>query len=204
MWYLPVLVVLVAAGGYAGLVRMRKGNEPSRGWTTVPSPGSLSDMELELLLARLENEPAPEPVMGAMCYSPMAIPDSAEYLCPVCGEKTVYHGGLYPFLQWELDLSRRLASSIDAATEMTVQLDETMFCPFCSGQEGMDPHLVLRVTRNNGEVLENAVTVTDLRMLESFIAGNLHWTTSNEGQQPLRDHAERLAVLLGISEPHGE
>jgi predicted RNA-binding Zn-ribbon protein involved in translation (DUF1610 family) len=202
MWYLPLVVVVLAAGAFAGVSRLRSGFPASK---QVSDPGtgihaveSLSMEQINLLLARLEKEEAPEPQMGAMCYAPMAIADSAEYICPDCGEKTVYGGGMSPYLQYELDTARRLAESINASTDFDVVLDESSFCEFCSEYGEGSAVLVLRVTGENGEETANSVSVDDLRRLNWFLRGSLFWVTSNDGHAPLRGHSERMAELLGI------
>ena len=198
MWFVPVLIIVLAVGTLAGVSRLNHRKQPGGAGTGTLSVVSLSMDEINFLLARLEKEEAPESVFGAMCYAPMAIPDSAEYICPVCGEKTIYSGGMSAYLQHELGAARRLAESIDSLTDFNVTLDESAFCDFCSEYGVGSAVLVLRVTNENGEETENSVSVDDLRMLDSFLRGNLFWVTSNDGHEPLRDHAERMAELLGI------
>lgn len=202
MWYLPLLVLVLAVGAFAGVSRLRSGL-PAQKQLSDPGTGvhgleSLTIEQINLLLSRLEKEEAPEPRMGAMCYAPMAIPDSAEYICPDCGEKTVYGGALSPYLQYELDTARRLAESINASTDFAVVLDESSFCEFCSEFGEGSAVLVLRVAGEHGEETANSVSVDELRMLDSFLRGSLFWVTSNDGQAPLRGHSERMAELLGI------
>lgn len=198
MWYLPVLIVVLAAGTAFGFSRIRNSKQPADIGTGIRSTVSLSMDEIGLLLAVLEKEEAPDPVMGAMCYAPTSEPESAEYICPVCGEKTVYNNYQTWFLGRELYEARRLAELIDDSTEFSVVLDETLYCDYCSEEDGTDPSLVLRVTNDDGLETANRVTLTDLRMLDSFLQGRLYWVTSNDGQQPLREHGERMAELLGI------
>ena len=198
MWYIPVLIIVIAAGTLAGVSRLNHRKQPEGAGTGTLSVVSLSMDQINFLLARLEKEDPPESVRGAMCYGPMAIPDSAEYICPVCGEKTIYSGGMSAYLQHELEAARRLAESIEASTDFTVVLDESAFCEFCSEYGVGSAVLVLRVTNENGEETENSVSVDDLRKLDSFLRGNLFWVTSNDGQEPLRDHLDRMTELLGI------
>jgi hypothetical protein len=198
MWYIPFLIIVLAAGAFAGISRSRLQKQPVSETTDSNSVVSLSMDQIQLLLAKLENEDPPESVFGAMCYAPMVMPDSAEYICPVCGEKTVYSGNLSSFFQWELDAARRLVESIDAHTDFTVELDETSFCDFCSSEEEESPSMILRVTSESGTETTSRVSITDLRMLDSFLQGRLFWVTSNDGQEPLKDHIDRMAELLGI------
>lgn len=202
MWYIAVLAIVLTAGAFAGASRLKSSSQFQKDLfpvgTGIRSLESLSMEQINTLLARLEQEEPPEPVFGAMCYGPVAIPDSAEYICPDCGEKTIYNGNMSSFFQWELETARRLAEYIDASTDFSVQLDETLYCDYCSPEQGEDPSMLLRVMDESGVETVNRVTVTDLRMLDSFLQGRLYWVTDNDGQQPLKDHAERMALLLGM------
>jgi len=204
MWYIAGSFVLLvtAAGLFTGIAR-QKGDapdktEPANGFIGAAAVSGLSIDQINILLARLESEGPPETVFGAMCYGPMAMPDSAEYICPVCGEKTLYGSNQASFILWELQGARRLAESLDASTAFSVILDESSFCDFCSGGGIDSPAMLLRVTDGPGTGTENRVTVDDLRKLNSFLQGNLYWVTSNDSQQPLRAHGARIAQLLGI------
>lgn len=202
MWYLIFAILAVAAFSVFGL-RNRIGP------ATLKSPllnrmvdrafiGSLTMDQVELLLERLETEEPPEPVMGAMCYEAMAYPLVAEYVCPVCGEKTVYSDTYTGFIEWEIPGCRRLAASINELTAFEMTLDESQFCEFCSDSTIEDPELFLQVASTDSTLTVNMISIGDLRMLEGFLSGELYYTTFNDGQQPLRDHADRIRELLGI------
>ncbi|MCK5115600.1 MAG: hypothetical protein KAR44_03310 [Candidatus Aegiribacteria sp.] len=198
MWYIPFLIIVLAAGAFAGISRFRLQKQPISETTDINSVVSLSMNQIHILLARLENEEPPESVRGAMCYAPMGVSNISEYICPVCEEKTVYTGNLTSIIQWEIDAARRLVESIDSHTDFNVELDETLYCDYCSSGEEETPSLILRVCIESGTENTSSVSITDLRMLDSFLQGRLFWVTSNDGQEPLKDHVERMAELLGI------
>ena len=164
----------------------------------------LSEGDLSALLARLEREEEPEPVMGAMCYAAAMYPETADYICPVCGEKTLYTDYNTEFIEWELQNCRRLFGEIEAAVVMDIVLDESFYCQHCSPMPDELPHLVLRVTGDDGTVVSNPVTQHDLMILESFVKGRLFYYTWNDGEQPLKPYAERLSILLGIGNTDSE
>lgn len=204
MWYIAALVGLIIAGAVTGIAKA-KGIfllEDISQAVTIDSirMRSLSTSQINLLLARLEKEEPPGPVIGAMCYDPASAPLVAEYVCPVCGEKTVYEDHHTEFVEWELQGARRLAESINGNTEFTVQLDETLFCGYCSSETDADPSLLLRVVHSDGEVVLNRISLDDLRKLESFLQGRLYWITYYDEHKPLQDEIERLQTLLGIEE----
>lgn len=205
MWYIAAAAGIVLAGTLAGVVRSRgtgfiKEDNPINRIISSAAMKPLSMQQVNFLLARLEREEPPEPVFGAMCYEMMATPAVAEYICPVCGEKTIYEDFNTEFIEWELQGARRLAESINEATEFSVLLDETLFCDYCSEDPSGEPAMLLRVTDEEGEETVNRVFLTDLRKLESFLQGRLYWLTDNDSQEPLQDDSQRIRQLLGLSE----
>jgi hypothetical protein len=204
MWYMFAAVIVLAASSAFGLSRM-KGASPGKYqlFEKVLDSVTLNSLTMEQvngLLARLQLQEPPEPVMGAMCYEAMAYPAVAEYICPVCGEKTIYEDYSTPFIEWELQGCRRMVESINELTEFQVTLDETMFCSHCTPDREGDPVLLLRVASTDSTEIVNSVTVHDLRLLESFLQGRLYYLTENDGQMPLRDYEDRLRELLGVPE----
>ena len=203
MGYVAGFCVLLIVSVLTGIVKSRIAPNAKSGFLGIslnsPSIGSLSRTDTNLLLARLEKTEPPESIMGAMCYSPRMEPASAEYICPVCGEKTLYDYSYSAFIDWELSGCRRLADSINMNTDFEVSLDETSFCDFCSPDSDDDSRtILLRVVYDSGDEIVNSVSMNDLRMLDSFLQGNLFYLTSNDGQYPLKDHADRLRTLLGF------
>ena len=205
MGYIAGITVLLIISVLTGFVKSRNTPIIKSGLSGISlnsqSLGSLSRAEINLLLARLEFTEPPESVMGAMCYSPRMQPTAAEYICPVCGEKTLYNFSYAAFIDWELSGCRRLVESINLNTDFEVSLDEQLFCDFCSPDSDEENRTVLlRVLYDNGDEIVNAVSIGDLRMLDSFVQGNLYYLTSNDGQQPLKNHADRMRTLLGLEE----
>lgn len=135
-----------------------------------------------------------------MCYQVAGPPSVSEYTCTVCGEKTIYHNMHTRFIEYELETARRLADSIISSTDLMIEVDESLYCSFCSDASAEDACLMLRVTTSEGEVLSNEVSVTDLRMLDSFLRGELFWVTATDDRIPLKDNADRLRRLLGLAE----
>lgn len=204
MWYIAgacFLLVVSAAAGFTRSLRASEIKSAAEGAAiSSTSIKALSRNQINDLISRLEKEESPEPVMGAMCYAPMMVPSVAEYICPTCGEKTLYSDSNTAFIEWTLDDCRRRAESINAITDFEILLDESLFCDFCSPEPGHEPYLVLRVVTETGEEVANAVQAVDLMRLESFLSGNLYFTTSNDGQMPLLEGAGRIRLLLGLVE----
>jgi len=204
MWYITAAAMMLVVSSAFGLSKLRnsgvvKSQLIHRMFDNI-NLGSLSMSEINTLLARLERTEQPEPVMGAMCYEAMAYPDVAEYICPECGEKTIYSDSRTAFIEWELQGCRRMVDSINALTEFNVSLDETLLCDFCSESIEDEPAVLLRVSSSDSTETVNSVSVLDLRMLESFLQGNLFYTTFNDGEEPLQDYSGRIRELLGVSD----
>lgn len=193
---LLLILLLVLALSAAGAAGARELSKRSR-IVTAGSMKSMSVREVTHLLQAVAREPEPEYVMGAMCYAVMPIPEIAEYVCPVCGEKTVYGTGETPYILWQMDSARSLVAEMQATGTLDVTLDETSFCSFCS-PDSMIPGLRLVVTYEDGTTVTPVVNVEDLRMLAGLLSGHLYYETSNDSQSPLRPNLERLGNLLGI------
>lgn len=213
MWYVAGACAVVLLSAVAGFARNRPGSEqksvtPLCIVTSVTIADftpealmTLSVTQVNMLLAKLESEEPPKLTRGAMCYEAMATPEVAEYICPVCGEKTMYNYAQSAFINWELEGCRRMVESINSNTDFNIALDEGLFCDFCSPDAGEEePALRLQVLFEDGNEVTNTVSINDLRMLDSFLQGNLYYTTSNDAQLPLKDYAARMRELLGLED----
>lgn len=188
-----LLVLALSAAGAAGTRGLARRSRT----VTAASLKSMSVREVAHLLEAVAKEPEPEYVMGAMCYAAMPIPEIAEYVCPVCGEKTVYGAGGTPYILWQIDTARSLVEGIRLTGTLDVSLDETSFCSACA-PDSVEPRLRLTVTFEDGTVVNPEVDVEDIRMLAGLLTGRLYYETSNDSQSPLRPNLERLGSLLGI------
>ena len=168
--------------------------------TAEPVPGSRADIAARL--AALARDPAPTDLsQGAMCYDSVGPPVRAEYVCPVCGEKTLYASVEDPARRVSrggMDAAdcRRLVTQI---RDLTVRLDESELCEKC--RPGIaSPRLALVVTYPDGrEHRTEGVDATDLALLVEFTAGARKHDAGQGGETALKDHLARLEALLGVS-----
>lgn len=151
------------------------------------------------LLSRVEREEAPDFVMGAMCYSPVALPDRVEYICPVCGERTYFGQYEGSFVQWELPAMRRIVSGMEDNGFFEAVLEET-FCSHCAEGEPVGEARLL-VIYAEGDTVRTPVCLNDLQMIDGLLRGELSYTQSNDSQSPLKSSLNRLRTILGVSEP---
>ena len=196
LWITGAVVVILL--GFGGVLACRSG-----GSATVATPDQptgqirgVSDGDLNVMLEALENRDSPEPTMGAMCYAPMMIPDTVEYICPVCGEKTVYGYGDTWFLSYGIGTCREDVSFIDGSDMLDATLDETGYCSSCS-PDVESPAMRLTIRYPDGTEVTSEVTPFDLTILKGFLSGELFYVTDNDGTEPLLPHAERIRELLG-------
>jgi hypothetical protein len=168
--------------------------------------------DLRQRLRRLAESPPPAELNreGAMCYSVAPPPDRAEYLCPACGERTLYvlderahpgaPDGLPAFVEFDLQGCRNAAAEIEG---VDLRIEESEFCKACR-PEVESPRIGLTV-KHPGKPPHTTWNVApeDLRLIREFLAGEPRHKAFNDAEEPLRDHVRRLAKLLGV-DPRGE
>lgn len=199
------LVAVLAGLFLAGLaVRARGQVEPPI--PTVERMTRASNAEIERMLSRIEERPAPKEKMGAMCYDMCLPPPVTEYVCPVCGEKS-----LYPAKEnrWSTPLNRleglrrlqREAQAEAGRRGAAVALDEQAFCRHCRPQAAEEPSAALVVRLPDGrETRTETFTEEDLRLLRDFFAGKDVRVGPQDDETPLKRSLPRLRDLLGLAE----
>lgn len=206
MPWMIALVLLLGGVLFAGLAVRARAQEGA-GVVTAERISQASNAEIEGMLARIETQPAPMEKMGAMCYEMSMPAPVTEYVCPVCGEKT-----LYPLAKgdWAMPLNgleglRQMQAEAQAQAEkrgVSVTLDESAFCRNCMPQapEG-DPEAVLVVRLPDGKVVRSEnISSYDLRILRDFLAGSDVLKGSHDEEIPLKDLLPKLNALLGMAE----
>jgi len=191
-WISLVLVALSAAGVALGVGHHREQKGPLNIIRILESGRT----RLRLMLSRIEREPAPDQIMGAMCYEPMAVPNRADYVCPVCGERTLYG---YPegyFILESIPPMRRIIEEMEGNDFFSATLEET-YCGVCHPGDSLRG-VTLVIAYPEGDTVRTTATLHDLRILQGFISGELSYTDSYDALLPLRGNTDRLRTLLGI------
>jgi hypothetical protein len=180
--------------------------------TTAEKIKSLDREQVRDLLKKLVNTPAPKDLKSsfAMCYNTAPPPTRADYVCPKCGERTVYDAGdnvppleradrdTIPIVQWEIAACRRKMKGLQKVAGDAMSLDEAQFCRKCSPKVNA-PKLVLHV-KYKGEKprdIEN-IESEDLRLLQDFLAGKSVTEDDAGCKSLLKDDLPRLQELLGV------
>ena len=164
-----------------------------------------TQQEVERLLAKIAKSPAPKNLLpGACCYEPAGVTDRMEYVCPVCGTKTLYHLSSEESL-WkrqslvdsELNSYRKHCATL-RKLGWKVKLDETFLCSKCRKAEQPE-ELFLEVTID-GKTTRSKLEYGDLEKLVAFAEKKLVWPTNYGATMPLKDELPRIRELLGIPE----
>ena len=205
MPWLIALVLILGGLCWAGFA-VRAQAQEKKAPVTVEQVSNASSAEIERMLRDVETRPAPEPKMGAMCYKVAMSAPATEYVCPVCGEKTVYPLGEK---QWQTplngleDLRSLQAKAQEQAQrrQASVTLDEKQFCRQCLPDFTNTPQAVLVVELPDGrEQRTERVGENDLRMLRDFFAGRNVLKGPQDDEEPLKNELPRLRELLGLEE----
>jgi DNA-directed RNA polymerase subunit RPC12/RpoP len=196
--------LLLAAMGLASLTPgcVKTGGESIS--TTDPQLKGVeaaSKPDIDKLLKRLAEKPVPTKLsFGAMCYDMAMPPERAEYVCAICGTKTIHStkqlGGwdnpALSFQNYRANLEQLRKLGVDA------KLDESYLCSKCK-KEG-ESALFLEVTINKRVVRNALVDVNDLRKLIAFVQGNLVWKGEQDREFPLKPELPRIRQLLGVKD----
>lgn len=197
---MPGLMVLLVAGVLAccaGYLRV-SASRPRE--TLSQKLMKTSRDDLVVMLRAVETADEPPAVMGAMCYRVATLPEVVEYVCPVCGEKTVYPEGYAPSSLQDLEETRAEFAALDAVTEIDISLDETPLCGCCGAADSLSdtPRIVVRYP--DGSEYVTTLAGNDLQVLRGFLSGGLSWETDTDGLLPIKPHLERIRTILGLAD----
>ena len=172
----------------------------------VKTNSFLSKQDIITQLKELAQKPAPKKLsMGAMCYKVAGPPDRVEYVCPVCGEKTLYANNknnmndnyrVISLIDRDLPVCRTTIKKIKG---IKIELDETQFCKKCSPKI-KEPQLGMVVYYESDKpYCVWGVSENDILLLSEFFSGSDKHQSDYGQEYPLKDSIERLEQLLGVS-----
>lgn len=201
MWYI-IIIVISAAGIIFGAYSCNLKSSKTSIFDKDISPddtvkGIYKRSAIKEKLEALANSPAPNELKpGAMCYAAMLERDSAEYVCPKCGERTLYTESQGWFVHRDLPVCRTLTDSIPA---INLKLDESQYCKKCSPNIEI-PQLCIayKLADDANERHMCGINPYDLQIMKEFMQGKDKHITDNDGEVPLKDFLPRLQELFGI------
>ena len=198
-WLILLAVFVTGAWLCAGAMSSRPAGSSGTNQTVNAAVRSrdmkaLNRQQLQKMLRRIATAKSPAPKMGAMCYDMAAPPNRAEYVCPACGEKTLYTQQQAYCVSWEVETCRRLLKEIPGGA---VTLDESAWCRKCRPNT-TEPALALQLRFDDGTARTVEKVNTDqLRLLRDFLAGKLVVKDLQDWETPLKEKLGELEKLLG-------
>ena len=235
MWYLSIILIAVIGLLFTPklMAQSNKGTESKR---TVSSKETIeiqsdtlqplfSKSQIEEKLKHLATTPPPEKMnFGAMCYSTSMAIGTISYICPVCGEKT-----LYKYIgenEWvtsngeelsDLELTHRkrryeafemVLREINACRRevqkvkgINISLDESGFCDHCCPYITYPIlYLLINIGGESDTVKTPNIDYMDIRLIHEFLSGSLVHKGYADEETPLVDYMGRIKELLGVKE----
>ena len=190
MWYSAVSIIIlstIVVIGFAGY-SLAKDNNPKN-----------SKSELVDKLINLKDIKVSDPMVGAMCYDTAAPMERVEYICPICGEKTLY------IKDYDIDVEKipYYRNLIKKITKIDVKLDESQFCSKCNPSYHLKSRelcLMVKYGKDSKPHRTCGITEQDINLLYEFSEGKkIHvYSPDNDGLIPLMNYKDRIEELLGV------
>lgn len=200
-WWIVALLAAVLLLAPWGAVRHARGSVATSSpqtEVTVKKIKSLSQSELVAMLGRVKTSQAPEPRIGALCYETVTIYERVEYICPHCGEKTLYPRSPEADKLLDLQELEREFSIFRKKSPLKMDIEEYGYCKHCDSGRGPQG-AALVVTYEDGSTHRCfPFTIQDLNKLKALLTGKLLWDAGNENQFVLSEQIPRLEELLGV------
>jgi len=164
-----------------------------------------SKEQIDEKLKRLAETPPPEELsFGAMCYK-VAFENVTvyEYVCPECGEKTVYKKGedeekssFVQNLEKNLNACRRM---IDKVKGINIKLDESLLCKHCSPKtENPQLCLLVNIAGQSDTTKVCNINPTDIQLIQEFLEDKLIHKGETDTESPLVNNLIKIKKLLGL------
>jgi hypothetical protein len=201
MWYIIIIIfsaVLLIFGTIS--CNLKNGKTSVNGHDIAPDDtvkGIFKRSAIKERLEALANAPAPtELKQGAMCYAAMLERDSAEFVCPKCGERTLWTENFGWFVRRDLPVCRALADSISA---INFKLDDSQYCKKCNPNIEI-PKLCItyKLADDAAETHLCDIYPNDLKIMKEFLQGKDKHLTEQDGEMAMKDFLPRLQILFGI------
>jgi hypothetical protein len=149
-----------------------------------------------------------EEIVGAMCYKVSVPRPEIAYICPKCGERTVYDGDTPTVKEVKAEVigvvakeiascRREFAELRKVAGDTTMSLDESQFCRKCSPNV-TEPKLVLYFSYQGKPREIKDISRDDLQILREFFAGRPLKENGATSKKQLEHRRHRLEQLLGV------
>lgn len=156
-----VLFILIAGGlCFAGAISTNAGEKSQRPAREAP------------VVSGVEQGIRAEWKQYSMCTRMMLPRGAPEYVCPVCGEKTLYAEtnrwrlGRLDHIRYQVDAMKKHCES----NSYSVELDETAYCRNCTPELQGEPDAILSITLPDGEKMaRDSLQLNEVRYLERYL-----------------------------------
>jgi hypothetical protein len=167
-----------------------------------------SKKNIEEKLKKLAETPPPQELsFGAMCYAVIGPSETASYICPDCGNKTLYKMGEYIYnsdewrrneiVQMGIAACRKEAEKIKG---INFKIDESQFCKHCSPDiEDAQLCLKIHISNSNDTTTVCDINYLDVRLIKEFLNDELKHKGLGDVESPLVNHIGRIKELLGMN-----
>jgi hypothetical protein len=208
MWYTLALII-VSAGLIIGMKGCLPGANVMGNFTPNDSLfypadssfGNASRADVERRLKALADSPVPAELNpGAMCYEMSMPPDRIEYICPTCGQKTIYTNSAYYDNIENVNSCRYIVTNIK---NLTLRLEEKNYCHHCypDTNAALSLNLYLKYKgEEKEEVIEN-VSKENLELIWAFMSGQTKVSSFNDDETPLKDYIDQICKLMKVEKP---
>jgi hypothetical protein len=166
---------------------------------TVQNIKSLQKCQVEDMLRKIESNPKSISVIRAGCYVWVSFDDPAEYICPVCGHKTIYDKKYYIFSNDQLNAIKRTFEEFKSKSPLEVSLDYSSLCGYCN-RNAKQRGIFLEVTYGDGSKSKADIDgEQDFRAILALLEGKNAITYEGENiQEALKQKSTHLRKLLGL------
>jgi len=191
MWYSIIFIAIVFVIAFVGFT----GYSFAKDNTDNSALDQLTKIELNNKLKQLPAEPVIKDYpIGAMCYKVAAPPERVEYVCPVCGEMT-----LYPAYYSDIDKIPYYRTLVKKIKKIDVVFDESPLCKKCSPNiKSRELCLIVKYDKNAQPHKTCDINEVDINLLYEYSEGMKEHSNSF-GKVPLINYKNRLEELLGIT-----
>jgi len=210
MEYIIILIAAFVAAiliGIGGIKAQTVSEKSKVSDVTRAESKTLSRAGVKQRLETLAKSKPPEiRQVSAMCYDMAGPPTTANYICPKCGEKTLYtleqseKGTNICQKIFALESCRHMVKTLG---NLKMELDESQFCKKCSPDvKSPEINLIIKY-EGEKEHRVNNISEEDVKLiyefgLESDIHSVIDSETMSSTETPLKDHVKRLSELLGV------
>jgi hypothetical protein len=208
MWY-TIALIIVSVGLIIGMKGCLPGANVMGNFTPNDSLfypadssfGNASRADVERRLKALADSPVPDELNpGAMCYEMSAPPVRIEYICPKCGQKTIYTNSDYFYTVENVTSCRQVVANIK---NLTLRLEEKNFCHHCYPDTNAAPSMTLYIKykgEQTEEVIED-ISRGSLELIWAFMNGQTTIASFNDRETPLKGNIDQICNLLKVDKP---